>query len=138
MIEHLVTTLPLLLTGLVLGGMTFFAFVFAPLVFIKLPAETAGSFIRQVFPVYYRVFAAAAALAALAAWGRIDAIVLALVAGGFLLAWLWLMPRINQARDVSAVDAAAGARFGRLHRLSVLINAGQLIAVLIVFVRLAG
>jgi fatty acid desaturase len=138
MLDQLLTTLPLLLTGLVLGGMTFFGFVFAPLVFAKLPADTAGGFIRQVFPVYYRVFAIVCALAALAAWGRLDAAVLALVTAGFLFAWLWLMPRINQARDSAAEDAASGTRFARLHRLSVLINAAQLVAVLIVFVRLAG
>jgi len=84
------------------------------------------------------VFAIVYALAALAAWGRLDAAVLALVTAGFLFAWLWLMPRINQARDSAAEDAASGTRFARLHRLSVLINAAQLVAVLIVFVRLAG
>ena len=37
----------------VLGGKAFFAFVYAPLVFIKLGAEAGGRFIREVFPVYY-------------------------------------------------------------------------------------
>ena len=43
-----------LLAGLALaltwGGMTFFSAVMAPLVFTKLPLETAGAFIREVFP----------------------------------------------------------------------------------------
>lgn len=138
MLDHLVTTLPLLLTGLALGGMAFFAFVFAPLVFTKLPGAVAGGFIRQVFPVYYRVFAVLAALAALSAWGRVDALVLGAVAAAFLFAWRWLMARINVARDASPGSDAAAARFGRLHRLSVVINAAQMIALLVVFVRLAG
>jgi hypothetical protein len=135
MVDHFLATLPLLLTGIILGGMAFFAFVFAPLVFMKLPGEVAGGFIRQVFPVYYRAFAALSALAALAAWGRVDALVLGVIAAAFLFAWLWLMPRINEARDAARGDDAAAVRFGRLHRLSVAINAVQMIAVFIVFVR---
>lgn len=138
MLDHFVATLPLLLTGLILGGMLFFALVFAPLVFTKLPGDIAGGFIRRVFPVYYRVFAALSALAALSVWGRVDMLVLGAVAAAFLFAWRWLMPRINEARDASRGGDAAGARFGRLHRLSVAINALQMIAVLVVFVRLAG
>lgn len=135
--ETVLTTLPLLLTGLHLRGMAFFAFVFAPLVFIKLPSDTAGAFIRQVFPVYYQVFAATSVLAVLSAWGRAEAVVLGVVAAAFLFAWLWLMPRINRARDASHGEPAAAARFGRLHRISGLVNAAQMIAVLVVFVRLA-
>ena len=48
---------PAVLAGLALaltwGGMTFFSAVMAPLVFTKLPFETAGAFIREVFPWYY-------------------------------------------------------------------------------------
>jgi hypothetical protein len=39
--------------ALAFGGMTFFSAVMAPLVFTKLPFDTAGAFIRQVFPWYY-------------------------------------------------------------------------------------
>jgi hypothetical protein len=138
MLDHLLATLPLLLAGLVLGGMVFFAFMFAPLVFTKLPGDVAGGFIRQVFPVYYRAFGALSALAALSAWGQVEALVLAAVAAAFLFAWLWLMPRINAARNASPGNDASATRFGRLHRLSVAINAVQMIAVLVVFVRLAG
>ncbi len=128
-----------LLAALLLGGMTFFAFVYAPLVFTKLPAEVAGGFIRQVFPVYYRVMAALSALAALCAWRGWEGPVLALIAAGFLFALLWLRPRINAARDADlAGDAVAGRRFARLHRTSVLLNGAQMIAVLVVFLRLAG
>jgi hypothetical protein len=110
----------------------------APLVFTKLPGDVAGGFIRQVFPVYYSAFGALSALAALSAWGQVEALVLAAVAAAFLFAWLWLTPRINAARSASPGNDASATRFGRLHRLSVAINAVQMIAVLVVFVRLAG
>ena len=63
---------------------------------------------------------------------------LGIVAAAFPLAWLWLMARINLARDASHGESAAAARFGGLHRISVLVNPAQLIAVLIVFIRLAA
>ena len=46
-VSHIITGLALALT---FGGMTFFSGVMAPLVFTKLPFETAGAFSRQVFP----------------------------------------------------------------------------------------
>ena len=120
-----------LATALVLGGMVFFAFVFAPLVFTKLPGKTAGGSIRDVFPVYYVTFAAVSLIAAALAAPRIDAAVLAVVGVLFLLARYWLMPKINTARD-----RGDDPRFNGLHRLSVVINAAQMIAVFAVFVRL--
>jgi hypothetical protein len=49
------------------------------------------------------------------------------------------MPRINRDRDRSlAGDAAAGARFARLHRLSVWINAAQIVVVAVVLARFVG
>lgn len=53
-ISHLITGLFLALT---FGGVTFLSGVMAPLVFTKLPFETAGAFIRQVFPWYYLTMA---------------------------------------------------------------------------------
>ena len=41
------------------GGMLFFAAVVAPRVFIQLPIEVAGPFIRGLFPVYYLYIAIA-------------------------------------------------------------------------------
>ncbi|MEM7193287.1 MAG: DUF4149 domain-containing protein, partial [Pseudomonadota bacterium] len=108
-----------------------FAFLFAQLVFAKLPAKTAGSFIHEVFPVYYIAFAGVALFAAVLAFPRIDALILAIVGALFLLARYWLMPRINEARD-----QGENRSFDRLHRLSVIINAAQMIAVFAVFVRL--
>jgi hypothetical protein len=130
-----------LLAGLALaltwGGMTFFSAVVAPLVFTKLPIETAGAFIRQVFPWYYLAMGLTTLLAVLLMLPAVGAGVgwpaalsaLALI--GFVIARQLLMPRINAARDAElAGDAGASQRFKRLHGLSVWINAAQWLAVL--------
>jgi hypothetical protein len=121
--------------------MAFFSAVMAPLVFIKLDAATAGRFIRGVFPWYYLVVLVLAALAAaaLAAGRPADAGIMAAVAVGAWVSRQVLMPRINAHRDRSlAGDASAGRRFDRLHRVSVWINAAQLLACGAVMVRLAA
>lgn len=124
--------LALFLSAALLGGMLFFALGFAPLVFMKLPPEQAGRFIRAVFPVYYTFSAVLAGLAALVAvlagaWAH--AAVLLAVLLGFLLARFVLMPAVNRARDGEiAGDGAAKQRFARLHRASVAINGLQIVA----------
>ena len=116
-----------LIAGLALavafGGMTFFSAVVAPLVFVKLPAATAGGFIRELFPWYYLTLGAVSLIATLALLGagRSSAALLAGVTVlGFVVARQWLMPAINAARD-----AKQPQRFNRLHRLSVIINGLQ-------------
>ncbi len=131
---HIAATLAV---ALVLGGMVFFAAMFTPLIFAKLETETASGFIRQVFPVYYRVMAALSIVAALPIWYRAEAWVMAAVGALFIAAMVALMPAINRARDGRAAgDQAAARRFATLHRASVLINLAQMIAVLAVFLRL--
>ena len=125
----------------VFGAMVFFAFVYAPLVFIKLGAETGARFIREVFPVYYvamgAVSIAAAVLLAFASAARgADALAMACIGIVFLLARFVLRPIINRNRDAGqAGDLAAKTRFDVLHRASVVVNAVQMLAVLVVLVR---
>ena len=137
-ISHLVAGLALALT---FGGMSFFSLVMAPLVFVKLPPETAGAFIRQLFPWYYLTMGATTLIAlgalvvnsgAQLTWvGSLMALVLI----GFAFARQVLMPRINQARDAELAGTAnAGQHFQQLHRTSVLINAVQWLAVTAVLV----
>jgi Domain of unknown function (DUF4149) len=118
-----------LLLALVLGGMAFFSFLFSPLVFIKLPMETAGPFIRQVFPWYFLTVAGLFALAAAAL--AFVAPALALLAAAMAVLGLLnhrvLMPRINRQREaLLAGDASASKAFDKLHRRSVGINLLQL------------
>lgn len=116
------------------GGMVFFGAVVAPLVFRVLEPPASGRFIRALFPHYYRFTFAASALAAIglsvvAPW---CAFFLALLTLTTLWLWLFLMPRINVLRE-SGPDRA----FSRAHRLSVLVNQGELLVAVVVLVRLA-
>lgn len=135
------STLAFVTSAALLGGMLYFALGFAPLVFTRLPAETAARFIRAVFPVYYAMGAGAALLAALLLLptGRWAALALAAaVAAGFLLARFVLMPAVNAARDRElAGDVAAKRRFARLHGGSVALNGAQALALVGLLVLLA-
>lgn len=128
-----------LATGVLFGSMVFFAVVMAPLVFTKLPAQTAGQFIRQVFPVYYLWGMAVSGFALLMALGAnlVDVILLALVGLGFVYARQLLMPEIDRQRDAAqAGDEDAKRRFAGLHRQSVVINVVQMLVLIWVFIHL--
>ncbi len=121
-----------------LGGMVFFGAIMAPLVFTKLDGATAGRFIRATFPRYYLYVAAASALGAAGLIWQDRASGLALAVVTALTIWLrqGLMPLLNRLRDAGlGGDATAGSRFDRLHRVSVIVNAVQIVAVLAVIVR---
>ncbi len=125
--------------ALLLGGMVIFAGFFAPLAFSKLPEDTAAGFVRAIFPPYYSLMTllAGVSAASLSLERRGEAIALALVAAGFLLARYWLMPatqRLHAAREAGEYGAAE--RFAKAHRQSALLNMLQIIVVLVVMARL--
>jgi len=131
-----------LLAGLALaltfGGITFFSAVIAPLVFTKLEIETAGAFIREVFPWYYLTMGGTTLIALLLLLPGIgsgsgwSAALCVVAFAGFVFARQVLMPRINRVRDAQrAGDPIASRRFKRLHGMSVMINAAQWLAVLV-------
>ena len=128
----------------VFGAMAFFAFVYAPLVFINLGTETGGRCIREVFPVYYVAMgatsvAAAVLLAFASATRGADALAMACIGIVFFLARFVLLPVINRNRDAGQTgDVAAKKRFDALHRVSVIVNLAQMAAVLVVLVRYAA
>ena len=134
--------LALVATALMAGGMVFFSFIFAPLVFAKLPRPDAGRFIREVFPVYHLAVGVAgivalAALAASPSRHAVEFIVITAVAVAAIFARRVILPRAGALRDrAEAGDADAGARFHRLHGASTVLNLAQLAAVLFVLVRL--
>ena len=124
---------------LLLGGMLFFPIVVAPIVFTSLPEVEAGQFLRSMFPRYYVFMITLSALAFALYQGCVGLVlsVPATVCLAVALSTLWvrqsLVPRINDARDAQlAGDAAAGTRFDRGHKLSVLINMLQLIGLLVI------
>jgi hypothetical protein len=126
----------LLLVAALFGGMLMFMAVFTPLVFRSLPAASAGAFLRDVFPVYYRVCGVLALLAALflvpAHAYPVEIAVLLVVAAGFVLANRVLRPALNRAREEGRDSA-----FRRLHRLSVALHLAQFVIVAAVLIRLA-
>jgi len=124
-----------------LGGMLFFPSVVAPVVFKALPEEQAGAFLRTMFPRYYSFIillgVGACVSYALAESGRGGSVLAPTVGitGLVVASTLWvkqsLLPKINAARDAElAGDASAGASFNTMHRLSVVINMVQLLALL--------
>lgn len=127
------------LLGIVFGGMLFFAGFVAPMVFIKLRAETAAQFMREIFPFYY---VGLALMSGASTWlltqHRLpqDAFAMGAVALGFVFAAMGLLPRMNTLRErASKGDPAANSQFKWLHRLSVALNTMQLILTGALFLR---
>ena len=136
-------TFAVLSVAALFGGMLFFSSVMAPLVFIKLPTATAGGFIRAVFPWYYLVMGATSLVGLIFILvGSANELILewtlmSIILFGFVVARQWLMPQINKARDAAtAGDSKQSDRFNRLHRVSVVINAMQLLLCTTVLIRL--
>lgn len=144
MIETPLLVIALIGTAATFGGMVYFTTGVAPLVFIKLPTDTAGKFIRELFPVYYLWMAGVSGVAALAALlvSTLDGLLLLLVAVGFGVARQVLMPMANTARDqqksvpTPTGRARAARRFDMFHRASVWLNAAQMLVVALVLLRL--
>lgn len=120
---------------LLLGGMLFFPVVVAPIVFTSLPELEAGQFLRSMFPRYYlfMIFFSALASGLYQSAADSEANIAATVCLLVALSTLWvrqsLVPRINDARDAQlADDIDAAAKFDRGHKLSVVINMLQLVA----------
>jgi len=120
----------LLLVSTLFGGMMLYSFGFAPMVFIVLPAEDAGRFIRAAFPWYYLFVIVTAAFSGtiLLVSNSPSAALAFAIAAVAILARQVLMPQINAARDEQLQgNAEAKGRFARLHGLSVVLNFVQLI-----------
>ena len=131
-------TFALYVVAATLGAMLFFAVGVAPTVFQALPIEQAALFLRKLFPRYYLALIMGSGVAG-CLWIK-SAPLAAAVCWLIALSTLWirqsLVPRINQLRDAEiAGDAAAGTRFATLHRMSVIINMVQLLALVVLMLR---
>ncbi len=129
------TTLALLTTALLFGGMVLYSFGFAAFLFTALPAETAGPTIRRAFPHFYLFVIAGAALSAalLAPTDPISAAIMAAISLSTIPTRQILMPAIN-----AATDAGNKRRFGMLHGLSVVITLIHIVAAAYVLHRFIG
>ena len=122
-----------LIAALILGAMLFFSAVVAPLLFMRLPADTAGQFVRALFPHYYLVLGAVAVLGALLATDPTQQIVLAAIAAALLLSRFVAIPVLNRARDAAlAGDTAAQTRFDRWHQATVVLNGVEIVGLIAV------
>jgi hypothetical protein len=113
----------LLLTAVLFGGMTFFSFGFAPVLFKQLPMDEARPLLRGTFPYYYLAVIGLGGIAALvsAFADPVAGALLAAIALSTLYARQILMHQINAATDRGDTGA-----FGRLHGLSVVIQLAQI------------
>ena len=117
------TLVALLLTATLFGGMVFFSFGFAPVLFAQLPMERVRPLLRGTFPYYYLAVIGLACVAALVSFP------VSLLASGLLSVILLstvyarqiLMGQINAATDRDDQPA-----FKRLHGLSVVIQLIQI------------
>lgn len=128
-------TLTLILLSAAIAVILFFAAVVTPAIFSTLPREEAGRVIRVLFPRYYLVLGALTALATVTAIYAypVPALLIGIAALGFAYAQFALRPRIDALREAahSGLDVAAKREFDRLHRLSVLLNLGQLLLLVV-------
>lgn len=130
-------TIGLLLTGMAGGAVAFFTFAGAPAAFRTLGKETAGTYVRAVFPVYHLALAVATGLAALLlAWHEpgMASRILAVTAAFFIVQRRLILPRMERyraGRERGEDDAAAA--FRRLHGVSMAINLAQLGAIVAAF-----
>jgi len=118
------------IVSLLLGSMLFFAAVVAPTAFKALEPQSAGQFLRTIFPKYYLwgIILSVAALGVCIFHSPKGSVLMAFVLAGFVYSRQILIPKINDARDAhnESDSPQAKARFKSLHRQSVLINVAQM------------
>ena len=119
------------------GGMAFFAFVFSPMIFKFLDSDQASKFLRQIFPIYYRLSAGISIFPALMLiplpLHHLEVGILLGIAAIFLFAARVLVPLSNAARDSNN-----DRKFKFIHRSSVSIYMLQWVALGAVLIRLVS
>lgn len=124
-----------------LGGMVFFAFFTAPVIFTRLPIAEAGKVIAAIFPLYYGLAYAAGAVAVLFSlylaltraargWWLASCLLLAVALGLIAYAGVVVGPKVDAVKSVAEEahpDSARKAQFDRLHQLSVQLNGSAMV-----------
>ena len=113
----------LLFAAVLFGGMVFFSFGFAPVLFAQLPMEQVRPLLRGTFPYYYLAVIVLSALCTGLALihSTLAGALLAIILLSTVYARQILMGQINAATDRDDKRA-----FGRLHGLSVVIQVIQI------------
>jgi len=127
--EAFATSLLTIATATWVGAILFQSAIVAPAVFVDLDTNSARRFLRTLFPRFYRLGVGCGLLMSIGILilvgfvGRSSSLLAVAAATAVMLILelisLWLVPRINAARD--AGENAAG-RFERLHRVSVILT----------------
>lgn len=118
--------LTFLLVATLFGGMVFFSFGFAPVLFAQLSSDQVRPLLRGTFPYYYLVVIGLSAMCAVAAifTNAASGLVISLlgfIAVSTIAARQVLMPMIN-----AATDAGNQKRFAWLHGGSVVLQLVQI------------
>ena len=137
--EQTLLLVSFLVASMLFGVMLFFSFLVAPITFIKLEAKPAGQLIRSIFPYYYLIIIIFSLISAvlLTLTYQTSAVLMLVIGLSGIFSRQSLIPKINNYRDAEiAGDKSAKSKFDRLHRLSVGINAGQIIVLIVSIVNI--
>lgn len=124
-----------------LGGIVFFSFFTAPVIFTQLPIAEAGKVVHTIFPRYYALGYVAGTIALALAiyftavrdsrlWWGLSVAALVLALGLTFYAGAVVRPRVDTIRSVAEErnpDPARKAEFDHLHHLSVYLNGAVLL-----------
>ncbi|MGB6553415.1 MAG: DUF4149 domain-containing protein [Candidatus Binataceae bacterium] len=124
-----------------LGGIVFFSFFTAPMIFTQLPIAEAGKVVHTIFPRYYALGYIAGTIALALAiyftavrdsrlWWSLSVAALVLALGLTFYAGAVVRPRVDAIRGVSEEqnpDPVRKAEFDHLHHLSVYLNGAVLL-----------
>lgn len=124
-----------------LGGIVFFSFFTAPVIFTQLPIAEAGKVVHTIFPRYYALGYVAGTIALALAiyftavrdsrlWWGLSVAALVLALGLTFYAGAVVRPRVDTIRSVAEEqnpDPARRAEFDHLHHLSVYLNGAVLL-----------
>lgn len=124
-----------LLSAILFGSLIFFAAVLAPTIFMTLDQPNARKLIRAIFPKLYMWGFVISLFVSILNLYQVSFITLIafLISFGFIFSRQILMPKINEASDLSGNKTDENKRFKKLHSLSVLIFVLQLILILFLY-----
>lgn len=131
-------SLATLISSLLLGSMIFFAGIVAPSAFQSLDDEDALKYTRHLFPKYYLwgIFLSVLATGLAVIARSYTCILLSIILLGFLYGRQILLPKITAAKDqwLASDSAQDKSHYKSLHKRSVIINATQIILLIIIVV----
>ncbi len=127
-----------ILSTILLGTMLFFAFIVAPSIHKSLDDDEALTFSRYLFPRYFLCGIVLSGLGIIFSVldGSYTFILLIVILLGFAYSRQILLPKISKAKDQWTISESPQdkTRYKSLHRRSVIINATQIILLVIIVV----